>query len=72
MHLESYEILISSNDVLTHLVQKNAPKDVAIVLLCNDGSESLKISEELKKMTYTNVYVINGGYQQMVTERNQI
>lgn len=72
MHLNTYEILTSPEQVLPVLAEKKAPKDYAIVLLCKDGSDSLKLYTELEKQNYTNVYVIDGGYQQMVTERDQI
>ena len=69
MHLESYEILTTEAQIIAILNEKKAPKDYAIVLLCNDGSRSVLIEKELQKLAYTNVYVIDGGYQQLVTER---
>lgn len=71
MHLESYQNLIAAGAVIADLQQKKVPKDFAIVLLCEDGQSSLRLFSELEKMSYTNVYVIDGGYQQMVTERSQ-
>ena len=72
MHLENRQILISSEEVIADLQQKKVPKDFAIVLLCEDGKSSLRLFNELEKIFYTNVYVIDGGYQQMVTERSQL
>lgn len=69
MHLENYQILTSETEIIAILEEKKAPKDYAIVLLCPDGRISLKVNTELEKRGYTNVYVIDGGYQQMVTER---
>lgn len=69
MHLESYEILTVETGIIALLAEKKAPKDYAIVLLCPDGRNSLKLNTELENMGYTNVYVIDGGYRQMVTER---
>jgi rhodanese-related sulfurtransferase len=71
MHVQTYETLISSDSVLNNLIEKNAPKDYAIVLLCRDGKESEQLMFVLEKNAYTNVYVVNGGYQQIVTERAQ-
>lgn len=68
-HLENYQILTTEAQVISILIEKKVSKDYAIVLLCNDGTISLKIEKELQKLTYTNVYVIDGGYQQIVTER---
>ena len=72
MHVSNHEQLVRPEDVLSDVGQKKVPKDYAIVLLCNDGSASIKLSSELEKQAYTNVYVVNGGYQQIVTERSQI
>ena len=69
MHLETYQILTADTEIFAILTEKKPPKDYAIVLLCKDGISSLKIEKELAKLAYTNVYVIDGGYQQMVTER---
>jgi len=72
LHLQTYEIMTIESQIISVLSAKNAPKDHAIVLLCTDGSASLKLTLSLEKLAYTNVYVIDGGYQQMMTERNQI
>jgi hypothetical protein len=32
----------------------------------------MNLYKELEKMAYTNVYVVDGGYQQMVTERSEV
>lgn|GEM_PF-1631511 len=71
MHVETYEIMLKENQLIAVLTEKTAPKNYAIVLLCDEGSVSLQLAENLEKLAYTNVYVIDGGYQQMVTERNQ-
>ncbi len=71
MHLETYQILTTENQIISILSEKNAAKDYAIVLLCNDGTVSLKMTQQLEKLAYTNVYLIDGGYQQIVTEREQ-
>jgi rhodanese-related sulfurtransferase len=72
MHVESYEKLVHEKNVIADIVQNNVPKDYAIVLLCPDGQCSMKLYKELEKLAYTNVYVVDGGYQQLVTERSEI
>ncbi len=69
MHLQTYEVQLKPEDLTSFLQQKPHTKDTAIVILCNDGKTSEKIYDQLLNLAYTNVYVINGGYQQMVTER---
>lgn len=68
-HLESYQILTTEALVTSILAEKKAPKDYAIVLMCSDGTISMKVEKKLHELAYTNVYVIDGGYQQIVTER---
>jgi rhodanese-related sulfurtransferase len=70
--VESYEKIVHEKDVISDIVQNNIPKDYAIVLLCNDGRCSMNLYKELEKLAYTNVYVVDGGYQQMVTERSEV
>lgn len=72
MHLDTYQVMISAEKIMADLNEKKVPKDYAIVLLCGDGKVSSKIFIELEKAAYTNVYVIDGGHQQMVTERSQL
>ena len=72
LHLENYQILLSAAEVTADLKTRNVPKDFAVILLCEDGIQSAELLKELEKLSYTNVYVIDGGYQQMVTERSQL
>ncbi len=69
MHLNTYQNLVKPDSILPLLEEKKVPRDYAIVLLCDKGSDSLKACTELQNLGYTNVYVVDGGYQQMVTER---
>ena len=72
LHVQNYEKLMPPSEIKTHIEQQKTPKDYAIVLLCKDGKQSLELYQQLVDSAYTNVYVINGGYQQIVTEREQI
>lgn len=72
MHLQTYEILLGAEALDAELELRRAPRDAAIVLLCPDGKLSLRLYGELAAKGYTNVYVVDGGYRQMVTEKAQI
>lgn len=72
MHVDAYQKLIPADQIIANVIETKLPRDFAIVLLCNDGKSSLNLFKELEKLSYTNVYVVDGGYQQMVTERSQI
>lgn len=68
-HLENYEILIDETSVFQALEEKKVPHDAAIVLICEDGLKSSQLFMQLEKKAYTNVYLIDGGYRQLMTER---
>lgn len=72
LHVQNYEILMSASEIKKDIEAKKTPKDYAIVLLCKDGQQSMEIYNQLAADSYTNVYVVDGGYQQIVTEREQI
>lgn len=68
-HLETYQVQTDLNQAEAELQKKQIPKDFAIVVICQDGRQSAELFKKLEKNGYTNVYVVNGGYQQMMTER---
>ncbi len=70
-HLQSHEVLTSKERALVYLTDQKIPKDAAVLVICQNGVESLKLFNELQKNLYTNVYLIDGGYQQLMTERSE-
>lgn len=71
MHMENNQKMVQADSVSKELNTPGVSKDTAIVLMCADGSNSPAIAANLEKNGYTNVYVIDGGYQQLMTERSQ-
>jgi rhodanese-related sulfurtransferase len=72
-HVESHELMSESIDhAMQQLEAKKTPNEAALLVICQDGKQSSKLSMELAKKSYTNVYLINGGYQQLMTERSQV
>lgn len=69
MHVENYEILTNQTAAIIDLEAKKLPKDFAIVVLCEDAKKSAIVYAQLAEKAYTNVYLVDGGYQQMMTER---
>ncbi len=69
-HVNKNQTIVSSEGVENLLETRNVAKDAAIILLCADGQNSLVIFQALEKKGYTNVYLVDGGYQQMMTERS--
>ncbi len=72
LHIETYQVCLKEADIEQELKTRQIPLDFAILVLCDDGQKSEKIAQNLHKKGYTNVYMINGGYQQMMTERKNI
>jgi len=69
MHVEAWQIMTTESQLQQELDDRKIPKDFAVLLLCPDGKQSERIANSLEKKGYTNVYLIDGGYQQMVTDR---
>lgn len=69
LHIETHQILTTLDQAETLLVQKQIPKDFAILLLCQNGKQSENFSGYLERNGYTNVYLVDGGIQQMMTDK---
>lgn len=69
LHVEAWQVMLTESQTQSELDSRKIPKDFAILLLCQDGKQSARIAADLEKKGYTNVYLIDGGYQQMVTDR---
>lgn len=71
MHIENHEILTDENQAVKKLEEMKAPLDAAIVLICDDGTKSSRLLIQLETKGYSNVYLMDGGYQQLMTERSK-
>lgn len=71
MHVENHEILTDETLAPKALEDMKAPLDAALVLICDDGIKSSRLLEQLEKKGYSNVYLLDGGYQQLMTERSK-
>lgn len=69
LHVEAWQILTTEDHIQAELDQRRIPLDFAILLVCPDGQQSLGIARKLQDKGYNNVYLIDGGYQQMMTDR---
>lgn len=72
IHVETYQVCLKEADIEQELASRQIPLDFAILVLCDDGQKSEKIAQNLHKKGYTNVYMIDGGYQQMMTDRKNL
>lgn len=69
IHVQTHQVLCTENELYSELETRQLPLDFAILLLCSDGKLSERLARQLEIKGYTNVYLIDGGYQQMVTDR---
>lgn len=46
---------------------QSLPKEAPIVVICDTGNESLKISHELEAEGYINVFYVTGGFASLKT-----
>lgn len=68
-HLETQQRRIDSLEIDALLNTEKIPKEFPILLLCQNGKVSGKAAETLQKAGYSNVYLIDGGIQQMMTDK---
>jgi rhodanese-related sulfurtransferase len=71
MHVQNHEILTDEVQTLKALEEMKAPRDAALVVICENGEKSSRLLMDLEKKGYSNVYLMDGGYQQLMTERSQ-
>ena len=69
--LESSELLknaikVSGQDVLEHVRKTGLAVHDHIVLICEDGTESLLRAQALENQGYINVFVLDGGVRTLV------
>ncbi len=69
LHIETHQILTTLDQAEKLLTEKQIPKDFAILLLCQNGKQSENFVGYLERNGYTNVYLVDGGIQQMVTDK---
>ena len=70
-HVEAHEVMTDPAQALVTLDEKKVPKDGAVLVICQDGRLSSNLSMQLEEKGYPNVYLIDGGYQQLMTERSE-
>lgn len=68
-HLETQQRRIDALEVDTLVKTEKIPKEFPILLLCQNGRASIKSYEALQKAGFSNVYLIDGGIQQMMTDK---
>ena len=72
IHIERHQILATLDQAENILIEKKIPKDFAILLLCQNGKQSENFTGYLQRNGYTNVYLVDGGIQQMMTDKDNL
>jgi rhodanese-related sulfurtransferase len=71
MHLERMQMQVahgelkslSPEDIVAHILSQGKPLSEAIIVLCEDGSQSAAIGAALEAAHFINVFVIEGGWK---------
>lgn len=77
-HLNPYYLNFLKTQILkttTHDYQSNEKfqslsKEAPIVIICDSGKDSIKVSQELQADGYINVFYVSGGFRGLKTPSN--
>ena len=70
-HLEKQLVLIEPKEIFDYVKKQKFSLEQSFILICTDGKLSQKNALKLEKMGYKNVFFINGGYQNLLKERDE-
>ena len=59
---------MSSDEALNHIESNKMDHSQPIVLICGDGTESMRIAEKLDELGFINVVVLEGGNATISTD----
>lgn len=71
LHLRNYSLILNPLDYVeaeAALKERQARKEDPIVVLCDNGRESLRLAQKLTEQGHLNVYYILGGWQSFLEE----
>lgn len=71
MHIRTWSVILNPMDLQSAeaaLTERQARKEDPIVVLCDDGQESLKLAQALVEKGHLNVYFVKGGWQAFLSE----
>jgi rhodanese-related sulfurtransferase len=71
IHIERHQVLTTLDQAENLLAERKIPHDFAILLLCQNGKQSENFAGYLQRNSYTNVYLVDGGIQQMMTDKEK-
>lgn len=69
-HLEKHLVLMEPQETFDYVKKQNFPLEQSFIVICDDGKISQKNALKLEKLGYKNVFFINGGYQNLLKERD--
>lgn len=69
-HLEKHLVSLEKNETMSYLEKQKINKEQSMILICTDGTDSKKMADKLESAGYKNVYFINGGFNQLLKEKN--
>ncbi|MFN8847033.1 MAG: rhodanese-like domain-containing protein [Bdellovibrionales bacterium] len=67
-HLTQVEVMTTTTEVLPNLNTRQHPKHEALLVLCEDGSHSPALVQELEQSGYLNVFYVEGGLSSLMAD----
>lgn len=61
-------VAVQENSVIEHISQRASDKLSPILITCQTGTISMRVAEKLTQLSYRNVYIVDGGVDQLKTE----
>lgn len=62
-------IELSVEKIIPLVQSHDTPLEGAIIILCEDGTKSIQIADALEQVHYKNVFVVAGGWKQILADR---
>jgi rhodanese-related sulfurtransferase len=59
---------LSVKNLEEYLVGEKAHKEAPVILLCENGKSSSAVASQLESAGYTNIYVVEGGVEGLLSE----
>lgn len=61
-------VQVTSDNFLGQVRQEKLPLDFPLILICETGDHSKRLAAQLEKSGHTNVYVVEGGAEGLLSE----
>ena len=68
-HLQEQIVSVTEDQIKNYVVEKQIPPHHSILIICRDGKKSSRLAYDLEKKGFLNCYSVQGGFQQLVKDK---